>query len=174
MRRVCTALGVLAFFGTLDASTGGVCTAGSAHPGWGHVLPVGPPTRTRPEGRGWTAGSAHPGRGHVLTVGSPPPISRLRGGGDREHLKIALCAWESLYSVAVGGVAPHVSELARGLSKLGHEAHLYVRMGASNQKHYEIIDGVHVHRVPIELNSDFVKECVPVMFSRLPPGVPIR
>ncbi|KAJ1489053.1 hypothetical protein T484DRAFT_1781407 [Baffinella frigidus] len=85
----------------------------------------------------------------------------------REHLKIALCAWESLYSVAVGGVAPHVSELARGLSKLGHEAHLYVRMGASNQKHYEIIDGVHVHRVPIELNSDFVKECVPVMCQNM-------
>jgi hypothetical protein len=41
-------------------------------------------------------------------------------------------------------------------------------MGATNQKHYEIIDGVHVHRVPIELNADFVRECAPPILSFTP------
>lgn len=35
------------------------------------------------------------------------------------NMKIALCAWESLHSVAVGGVAPHVTELAAGLCRRG-------------------------------------------------------
>ena len=119
--------------------------------------------------------AVHPATGGLPGAGSalarawglradPRPRARvaaLRGGEGNHQLKIALCAWESLFSVAVGGVAPHVTELARGLSRLGHEAHLYVRMGSTNQKYYEIIDGVHVHRVPIELDSDFVKECRP-------------
>ncbi|CDI76521.1 glycan synthetase, putative [Eimeria praecox] len=39
----------------------------------------------------------------------------------RRRLKIALFAWESLHTHAVGGVAPHVTELAAGLSRQGHE-----------------------------------------------------
>ena len=43
-------------------------------------------------------------------------LTALRGGGDRK-LKIALCSWECLYTVAVGGVAPHVTELVAGLTR---------------------------------------------------------
>lgn len=37
----------------------------------------------------------------------------------RRPLKIAMFAWESLHTHAVGGVAPHVTELAAGLARLG-------------------------------------------------------
>ncbi|KAA8496035.1 putative glycosyltransferase [Porphyridium purpureum] len=72
--------------------------------------------------------------------------------------KIALFAWESLHSIAVGGVAPHLTELAAGLDRRGHEVHAYVRTGAG-QKAYELVDGVHLHRVGFDLCSDFVQEC---------------
>ena len=75
-------------------------------------------------------------------------------------LLIAMCAWESLHTVAVGGVAPHVTELAAGLARRGNEVHLFVRAGYDmSQARYEVIHDVHVHRVPIELSSDFVEEC---------------
>jgi glycosyltransferase involved in cell wall biosynthesis len=75
-------------------------------------------------------------------------------------LLIAMCAWESLHTIAVGGVAPHVTELAAGLARRGNEVHLFVRAGPDmSQPSYQCIDDVHVHRVPIELNPDFVTEC---------------
>lgn len=77
-----------------------------------------------------------------------PPARKFRA---------ALFAWESLHSVAVGGVAPHLTELAAGLERRGHEVHVYVRSGAG-QAPYELIDGVHVHRVSFDLSSDFVQE----------------
>lgn len=72
-------------------------------------------------------------------------------------LKIAMFAWESLHSIAVGGVAPHLTELAAGLERRGHEVHVYVRTGVG-QSSYQVIDGVHVHRISFELSSDFVQE----------------
>ena len=72
-------------------------------------------------------------------------------------MRIALFTWESLYSVAVGGIAPHVSELAAGLDRLGHEVHVFARLG-EGQTTYDMIDGVHYHRCPIELHPDFVTE----------------
>ena len=72
-------------------------------------------------------------------------------------MRIALLAWESLHSVPVGGVAPHVTELAAGLERRGHEVHVFVRLG-EGQTTYEIIDGVHYHRCPIDLDHDFVTE----------------
>lgn len=66
-------------------------------------------------------------------------------------LRIALLTWESLHTIAVGGVAPHVTELAAGLERRGHEVHVYSRTG-DGQMPYEIIDGVHIHRVPIALD----------------------
>ncbi|KAF6000686.1 hypothetical protein F1559_001279 [Cyanidiococcus yangmingshanensis] len=72
--------------------------------------------------------------------------------------RIALFAWESLYSVAVGGVAPHVTELAAGLERRGHEVHVFVRSGMG-QPSYERIDGVYVHRCGFDGSPDFVKEC---------------
>lgn len=72
-------------------------------------------------------------------------------------MRIALFTWESLHSVAVGGVAPHVTELAAGLCRRGHEVHVFARLG-EGQTTYDVIDGVHYHRCPIELNSDFITE----------------
>jgi glycosyltransferase involved in cell wall biosynthesis len=72
-------------------------------------------------------------------------------------VKIAFFAWESLHSIAVGAVASHVTELAAGLERRGHEIHVFVRIG-EGQRLYDVIDGVHYHRCPIELNPDFVTE----------------
>jgi glycogen synthase len=72
-------------------------------------------------------------------------------------MKIALLSWESLHSIPVGGIATHVTELAAGLERLGHEVHVYTRMGRG-QSHYERIHGVHYHRCPFDLNSNFVDE----------------
>lgn len=72
-------------------------------------------------------------------------------------MRIALLAWESLHSVAVGGVAVHVTELGAALERRGHEVHVFVRLG-QGQTTYARIDGVHYHRCPIELNPDFVEE----------------
>lgn len=73
-------------------------------------------------------------------------------------MRLALLSWESLHSIAVGGVANHVTELAAALQRLGkHEIHVFVRTGA-NQPPYEVIYGVHYHRCPMDLNPDFVTE----------------
>ncbi len=72
-------------------------------------------------------------------------------------MKIALLSWESLHSIPVGGVAPHVTELGAALERRGHEVHVFTRVG-EGQDTYDRIDGVHYHRCPIELNSDFVTE----------------
>jgi glycosyltransferase involved in cell wall biosynthesis len=74
-----------------------------------------------------------------------------------KRYRVALMAWESLHSIAVGGVAPHLTELAAGLERRGHEVHVYVRTGAG-QEPYQVIDGVHVHRIAFELSPDFVQE----------------
>jgi glycogen synthase len=44
-------------------------------------------------------------------------------------MRIAFFAWESLHSIVVGGVAVHVSELAAGLQRHGHEVHVFARLG---------------------------------------------
>jgi glycosyltransferase involved in cell wall biosynthesis len=72
-------------------------------------------------------------------------------------MRIAFLSWESLHSIAVGGVAVHVTEMAAALERRGHEVHVFTRLGAW-QSTYELIHGVHYHRCPIELNPDFVTE----------------
>jgi glycogen synthase len=72
-------------------------------------------------------------------------------------MRIALLSWESLHSIAVGGVAAHVTELAAALQRRGHDVHIFVRLGAW-QDTYQLIDGVHYHRCPIELHPDFITE----------------
>ncbi|HEY8944960.1 MAG TPA: glycosyltransferase family 4 protein [Polyangiaceae bacterium] len=72
-------------------------------------------------------------------------------------MNIAFLSWESLHSVPVGGVGVHVTELAAALQRRGNEVHVFARLG-EGQSTYDIIDGVHYHRCPIELNSDFVTE----------------
>jgi hypothetical protein len=68
---------------------------------------------------------------------------RLRGGtadGGRA-LRIAMFTWESMHTIAVGGVSPHVTELAAGLERRGHEVHIFSRVG-DGQSSYDVIDGV--------------------------------
>jgi glycosyltransferase involved in cell wall biosynthesis len=72
-------------------------------------------------------------------------------------MRIAFFTWESLHSIAVGGVAVHVTELAAALERRGHEMHVFARLGAG-QATYARIDGVHYHRCPIALHPDFVTE----------------
>jgi glycosyltransferase involved in cell wall biosynthesis len=70
---------------------------------------------------------------------------------------IALLCWESLHSISVGGVGVHVTELAAALERKGHEVHVFTRMG-HGQQHYERIHGVHYHRCPFRLHSNFIEE----------------
>ena len=72
-------------------------------------------------------------------------------------MRIALLSWESLHSIAVGGVAVHVTELAAALDRRGHEIHVFTRQGQS-QPGYDFIDGVHYHRCPFALTTNFVDE----------------
>lgn len=72
-------------------------------------------------------------------------------------MRIALLSWESMHSIAVGGVAAHVSDLAGALARKGHDVHLFTRM-AQEGKTYEFIDGVHYHFCGFELNSHFITE----------------
>ena len=72
-------------------------------------------------------------------------------------MKIALLSWEALHSIAVGGVAVHVSELGAALQRKGHEAHIFTRMG-EGQSLYENVFGVHYHRCSFDSNPHFIEE----------------
>ncbi len=61
-----------------------------------------------------------------------------------ESLRIGMFSWESLYSVKVGGISPHVSELAETLAAKGHEVHMFTRIG--DESEYDEINGVHYQR----------------------------
>lgn len=63
-------------------------------------------------------------------------------------MRIGIFAWESLYSIKVGGIAPHVSEISEALAREGHEMHVFTRRG--NYDLYDCINTVNYHRV----NSD--------------------
>jgi glycosyltransferase involved in cell wall biosynthesis len=72
-------------------------------------------------------------------------------------MRIALFSWESLHSIAVGGVAPHVTELAAALQRAGNEVHVFTKMG-NGQQQYEAIAGVQYHRCPYDWNPNFLME----------------
>lgn len=72
-------------------------------------------------------------------------------------MRIAMLSWESLHSIAVGGIACHVTELAAALERKGHEVHVFTRMGPG-QSHIERIHGVWYHRCPFDLRPNFVDE----------------
>jgi glycogen synthase len=46
-------------------------------------------------------------------------------------------SWESLHSISVGGVAPHVTELAAALQRRNHEVHVFTRRADGQQLHEE-------------------------------------
>jgi len=72
-------------------------------------------------------------------------------------MRIAMLSWESLHSIAVGGVAAHVTELAAALQRKGCEVHVFTRM-APGQRYYDAIDGIHYHRCPYPGHRDFVDD----------------
>ncbi|MEI6233730.1 MAG: glycosyltransferase family 4 protein [Planctomycetota bacterium] len=72
-------------------------------------------------------------------------------------MRIALFSWETLHSIAVGGVGVHVSELGAALARRKHDVHVFTRRGA-NQSHFAVIEGVKYHRCDFELNPNFVDE----------------
>ncbi len=72
-------------------------------------------------------------------------------------MRIAMFSWETMHSIHVGGVAAHVSELSDALARRGHEVHVFTRMGEGQPPH-SIESGVHYHRCPFELDSNFIAE----------------
>lgn len=72
-------------------------------------------------------------------------------------MKVALVSWESLHSIAVGGIAPHVTELAAALNRIGHEVHVFTRRGPA-QRSDEAIEGVQYHRCTYDRNPNFITE----------------
>src|ERR1700676_1733010 len=72
-------------------------------------------------------------------------------------MRIALFTWESLHSIAVGGVAVHVTELAAGLQRRGHEVHVFTRKG-EGAPNSDLIHDVPYHRCGFQLDGNFVDE----------------
>jgi glycosyltransferase involved in cell wall biosynthesis len=72
-------------------------------------------------------------------------------------MRIAILSWETLHSVAVGGVAVHVSELAAALARKGHQVHVFTRR-MHDQRGHDCIDGVHYHRCVYLPHNDFVDD----------------
>lgn len=71
-------------------------------------------------------------------------------------MRIAMFTWESLHSHTMGGLGVHVTELAAGLERRGHEMHVITRR-KENQSGYDFIDGVHYHRIDHGLSENFVE-----------------
>ncbi len=72
-------------------------------------------------------------------------------------MRVALFSWETLHSIPVGGISVHVTELAAGLERRGHQVHVFTRRGP-DQSGYDCIYGVHYHRCDFELHDNFVDE----------------
>lgn len=67
-----------------------------------------------------------------------------------------MLSWESLYSIRVGGVAPHVSELSEACARRGHEVHIFTRRG--DFESYDKINGVHYQRVDANGSGDILAQ----------------
>ncbi|MDO8629932.1 MAG: glycosyltransferase [Phycisphaerales bacterium] len=72
-------------------------------------------------------------------------------------MKIAMLSWESMHSIAVGGIAPHVTELASALHLRGHDVHIFTRRH-DGQKRYERIGDVHYHRCAYVGHEEFTED----------------
>ncbi|QSJ18857.1 glycosyltransferase family 4 protein [Nostoc sp. UHCC 0702] len=68
-------------------------------------------------------------------------------------MKVLVLSWEFPPRI-IGGIARHVAELYPELVKLGHEIHLITaEFGQASM--YEVVEGIHVHRVPVGHSNDF-------------------
>ena len=72
-------------------------------------------------------------------------------------MRIAMFSWECLHSNAVGGIAAHVTELAAGLQRRGHEVHVFTRPGYGSGGVCQI-DGVWHHFCAHTLNRNLTDE----------------
>ena len=68
-------------------------------------------------------------------------------------MRILVLAWEFPPRI-VGGIARHVAELYPELVKLGHDIHL-ITVEFGNAPFYEIVEGIHVHRVSVPWGDNF-------------------
>jgi glycosyltransferase involved in cell wall biosynthesis len=75
----------------------------------------------------------------------------------KPRLRIAMLCWESRYSIAVGGVAEHVSQLAAALERRGHDVHVFTR-GKRGQRASEWMHGVRYHRCYVPPQAGFLAE----------------
>lgn len=66
-----------------------------------------------------------------------------RVGGDK--LKVLMLSWE-YPPKTVGGLARHVNDLSKALARLGENIHV-ITCPVEGAAEYELVDGVHVHRV---------------------------
>jgi len=73
-----------------------------------------------------------------------------------ESLRIGMFSWESLHSVRVGGISPHVTELAETLAGMGHEVHVFTRSGW--YRDYDKINGVHYQRCAHDESGNIVHQ----------------
>ncbi|MFQ6061981.1 MAG: glycosyltransferase family 4 protein [Methanosarcinales archaeon] len=73
-----------------------------------------------------------------------------------ETLRIGMFTWESLHSVQVGGIAPHVSELSEALAKKGHEVHIFTRIG--DRSSYNEINGVYYQRCSHDQSGNIINQ----------------
>jgi len=72
-----------------------------------------------------------------------------------KKIRIGMFSWESLYSIRVGGISPHVSELSDALAAEGHEVHLFTR---DLEDKDEIINGVYYHKIACDQNGGIVEQ----------------
>ncbi|MFN3360697.1 MAG: glycosyltransferase family 4 protein [Pseudanabaenaceae cyanobacterium] len=68
-------------------------------------------------------------------------------------MRILVLAWEFPPRI-VGGIARHVAGLLPEVVRWGHTAHL-LTVTAANAPNYEVVKGIHVHRLPIPEQRDF-------------------
>ena len=61
-----------------------------------------------------------------------------------DRLRIGMFSWESNHSIKVGGISPHITQLAETLAKK-HEVHVFTRIG-NDMGDYDEINGVKYHR----------------------------
>jgi glycosyltransferase involved in cell wall biosynthesis len=73
-----------------------------------------------------------------------------------KKMRIGMLSWESLYSIKMGGVAPHVSQLSEALAERGHEVHVFTRRGDFDA--YDKINGVHYQRVDFDESGDIIAQ----------------
>lgn len=71
-------------------------------------------------------------------------------------MRVAFFSWETLNSIPVGGVAAVITHLAEALAKLGHEVHVFTRLGTGQREH-ELINGVFEHRCVSPGCDDFIE-----------------